>query len=212
MKRIIVIALSLLLIVAASASWYNVSANKVTDRMDVAISTVTIEETQSQPVTELPDNTPEVTQTAEPVESSPVVAQNFSEAQNSMDNNNLYNQPNNFGNGRQQGKQGNTDSTIAVSSNQQLVTVTGTVSSFQTPLLTLSTSDSQVLSIQTGNLTSSDGTSLYLESGETVTITGWYNNYGEFSANQIRNDTTGLTYTTRKQSGRPEWAGKGQNQ
>ena len=76
--------------------------------------------------------------------------------------------------------------------------------------MTLTTSDGQNMIVQTANLITTDGTALDLSPGEQVTVTGWYNSTGSITANQIINNSTGLTYSARKQSGRPEWAGKGQ--
>lgn len=90
---------------------------------------------------------------------------------------------------------------------QEWVTLLGTVSSYNPPELTLTTIDGQEWSVQLSNVNYLNEIGFSLIEGETVTVKGFYDHDGGFTAGEITLQSGETTYTLRDQSGRPEWAG-----
>ena len=88
-----------------------------------------------------------------------------------------------------------------------LITYHGEVVAYEYGTLTLLTDDGITVGVATGNQNYSQSIGFVLTVGESVTVTGYQNPEGLFSAATITLDSSGLVYTFRDESGRPDWAG-----
>ncbi len=221
MKKIIVVILSIVVLIAAVTSWSNVYASRMED--EIALETITGTEDLSQATldeisgipgeenVDLPQAATELgitkqgTDLAATVQTSPP-GEPIADLEAST-----LNQNGNSQGRRQAGKNGlNTNSQANIP--DELITITGAVDSYLAPQLSLAIDGTQIINIQVGDLLASDASALSLIPGEQVSVTGWYDTYGKFVANQITILATGQIYTVRNQTGRPEWAGQGQGQ
>ena len=217
MKKLIVLTLSMIVIVAIAASWYNVSANRILTDENSPTDTATITATtlpatlSTTPYIDEPLEAEEAQTAQSPEDLVEAIQAN---QQVEMDEPSVLSPSpsttNSKGNGWRQSSQSNPNSSSSTVTDQENITLTGIVDQFISPQLTLITDLGQVIYIQLGNLSASDGTVLDLIPGEYVTVTGWYNQVGEFTANQITLNSSGITFTIRNQTGRPDWAGKRQ--
>lgn len=217
MKKIIILTLSMIVIVAIAASWYNVSANRILSDENSPTDTATIIATalpatlSTTPYVDEPLEAEEAQTAQSPVDQAEAILTN---QQTDMDEaselSTSQSTANSKGNGWRQGSQNDLSTSSATATNQEIITITGMVDQFISPQLTLTTDLGQIIYIQIGNLSASNGAMLDLVPGEYVTVTGWYNQVGEFTANQITLNSSGTTFSIRNQSRRPEWAGKGQ--
>lgn len=210
MKKFIVFILSMIMLLAISVSWYNVSANKAEMRTNQPENLLNTGETIDLTAAAESPELIEITETPVGPAATPVAGILPSESTDPLESNlpeTAANAPQNF---QRKGGQTNLNSASVDGFSQELSTISGIVSTYTDTQLTLTTSDGQNFIVQMGNLTTADGTALNLLPGEQVTVTGWYNTTGSLTANQVINHSTGLTYSAKKQSGRPDWAGKGQ--
>ena len=83
----------------------------------------------------------------------------------------------------------------------------GTVSDFAPPSLTLLTDDGQYLVVELGNTNYVANLGLGLENGAGVSGIGFYDTNGGLTVGQITIDATGETFALRDDTGRPLWAG-----
>jgi len=90
---------------------------------------------------------------------------------------------------------------------QEWVSLSGTVSAYAPPNFTLLTSDGQNIAAQLGNLSYVSSLGLELQDGQQVSLTGYYDPSGSLAVGQISLIDSGQTYTLRDDSGRPMWAG-----
>ena len=217
MKKLIILALSLIVITAIAASWYNVSANRILTDENSPTDTATITATalpatlSTTPYVDEPLEAEEA-QTAQSPEDLVSAIQTNQQVEMSETSVLPPSQSttNSKGNGWRQNSQSNLNLSSSTVTNQENITLTGVVDQFISQQLTLITDLGQVIYIQVGNLSASNGEVLDLVPGEYVTVTGLYNQVGEYTANQITLNSSGTTFTIRNQSGRPDWAGKGQ--
>lgn len=214
MKKFIVLILSAIILVAISVSWYNVSANKAFEETNLTSETPNAIETSIAFAKNQPSDIPESFEAPGLETAVPNPEISPAESAELLDSNALDNQlpPTSASSYSAAGRQGGQTykNNTGLNNNQELITISGIVGSFVAPQLTLTTSDGQNVVIQVGNFFSADGTALNLVPGEQITITGWYNSTGSLTANQILVDASGVIFTASRQSGRPEWAGKGQ--
>ncbi|MEN8171502.1 MAG: hypothetical protein ABFS03_01335 [Chloroflexota bacterium] len=87
------------------------------------------------------------------------------------------------------------------------VTFHGTVSDYAAPYFTLTNDDGQTLPAQLGDLGFVEGLGLYLEDGDVVSLTGYWDASGGFAVGIITLDETGQSFTLRDELGRPLWSG-----
>ncbi len=83
----------------------------------------------------------------------------------------------------------------------------GTVSAYEWGTLTIQTDDGTVMGIQLGNSSYVESLGFAPQVGEALTVTGFPNEEGLFSAISISLDATGQVFTFRESTGRPSWAG-----
>jgi uncharacterized protein (UPF0297 family) len=84
-------------------------------------------------------------------------------------------------------------------------TITGTVSAYDLAILTVSTSDGQIVVVQLGNSSYSQTIGFAPQIGQSVTVVGFPGDQGLFSAITVTVD--GKAYAFRDELGRPLWAG-----
>ena len=90
----------------------------------------------------------------------------------------------------------------------QWITLTGTLVSFQGGSMTMSTSDGELISFQTGQPRFFAEQGVTFQVGDQISVVGFYE--GElFSAGDITQLSTGLRVMLRDPNGRPLWAGPG---
>lgn len=210
MKKFFVLILSVIMLSAISVSWYNVSANKTSDEISSPTNLLITEGKSNAITNDQLSDLPQASESTISATAIPITESGSLESAGLLENSLPQTATNTYGNGRSQGGQTSTNDAGINSSTQELTTITGIVSTYVAPQLTLTTNEGQEIIIQVRNLISTDGSTLNLTPGEQVTITGWYNNLGSMTANQIFLHATGTTFTTSNQTGRPEWAGKGQ--
>lgn len=217
MKKMIILTLSMIVIVAIAASWYNVSANRILSDVNSPTDTATITATalpatlSTTPyVDELLEAEEEQTAQSPIDQAEAILANQQTDMDEASELSPSQSTTNSKGNGWRQGSQNDPSTSSATATNQEIITIKGMVDQFISPQLTLTTDLGQIIYIQIGNLSASNGAMLDLVPGEYVTVNGWYNQVGEFTANQITLNSSGTTFSIRNQSGRPDWAGKGQ--
>jgi hypothetical protein len=94
----------------------------------------------------------------------------------------------------------------------EAVTLHGVVSNYTAPSFTLITDDGQSVAIQLGNQGFVSNLGITLQAGDTVTVVGFYETGDSFAASTLTLDASGETYVLRDQaSGRPMWAGGPKN-
>jgi len=90
---------------------------------------------------------------------------------------------------------------------QEWGSLSGTVSAYVPPNFTLLTSNGQSVAAQLGNLSYVANLGLELQEGQQVSLTGYYDPSGSLAVGQITLIDSGQTYTLRDDLGRPMWAG-----
>ncbi len=110
------------------------------------------------------------------------------------------------GQGRQgQSNQGQGQGTAASLNLAGATTLSGTVTAYDTFTLTILTVDGQTLTVQLGNARYASGIGFNPQIGQTVTVYGFPDPQGIFSA--ITVTLEGQVYTFRDETGRPLWMG-----
>lgn len=90
---------------------------------------------------------------------------------------------------------------------QEWVTLSGTVSGYIPPNFTLLTADGHSIAAQLGNLSYVANLGLELHDGQPVSLTGYYDPSGSLAVGQITLTDNGQTFELRDELGRPMWAG-----
>jgi len=90
----------------------------------------------------------------------------------------------------------------------QWTTVQGTVMSVDSVAMTVQTAKGEQIVLQNRPWTFALEQKFAAKVGDTVSMSGFYQN-GQFEVGQLQNVTTGATAQVRDQSGRPNWAGRG---
>jgi hypothetical protein len=88
------------------------------------------------------------------------------------------------------------------------ITLTGTLVSFQGGSMTMSTSDGELISFQTGQPRFFAEQGVTFQVGDEISVVGFYEGE-QFSAGDITQISTGLRVMLRDPNGRPLWAGPG---
>ena len=88
------------------------------------------------------------------------------------------------------------------------ITLTGTLMSFQGGNMTMSTSDGELISFQTGQPRFFAEQGVTFQVGDAISLVGFYQG-DQFSAGEITHLSTGLRVMLRDPNGRPLWAGPG---
>jgi hypothetical protein len=88
------------------------------------------------------------------------------------------------------------------------VTIEGTLMSFQGGTMTMSTSDGEIISFQTGQPRFFAEQGITFQVGDEIIVLGFYEN-DQFSAGEITQVSTNLRVMLRDPNGRPLWAGPG---
>ncbi len=83
----------------------------------------------------------------------------------------------------------------------------GTVSDYSPPVFTLQTDDGQAIPIQLGNLNYLNTLGLDLQSGDHVAVAGYWDSGNALAAGQISLENSGKTFNFRDDFGRPLWSG-----
>ena len=158
MKKIIILTLSMIVIVAIAASWYNVSANRILSDENSPTDTATITATalpatlSTTPYVDEPLEAEEAQTAQSPVDQAEAILAN---QQTDMDEASelspSQSTTNSKGNGRRQGSQNDLSTSPATATNQEIITITGMVDQFISPQLTLTTDLGQIIYIQIGN-------------------------------------------------------------
>lgn len=89
----------------------------------------------------------------------------------------------------------------------ELVTFQGVVSAYVPPSFSLKTSDGQVIPVELGNLNYITKIGLTVKDGDMVTVTGFWDQTGGFTVQQIILENSGQTFQLRDNLGRPLWRG-----
>jgi len=120
------------------------------------------------------------------------------------------------GQARGQGQQGSAGSTVPGTGTgvpdpqnglQELVILTGTLSSYAAPNFTMLTEDGQTITAQLGNLNYLSSQGLELKEGDRLQVMGFWDPSGALAVSQITQIDTGLTVQLRDDLGRPSWRG-----
>jgi len=90
----------------------------------------------------------------------------------------------------------------------QWTTVQGAVMSVDQIAMTVQTAKGEQIVIQNRPWTFALEQKFAAKVGDTISMSGFYQN-GQFEIGQMQNVTTGATVQVRDQSGRPNWAGRG---
>jgi len=114
------------------------------------------------------------------------------------------------GNGYRGGANGgaagnNTNAPAAQANLTGTSTLSGTVSAYDGATLTVATADGGSTVVQLGNAQYTQSIGFYAPLGASVTVTGFTDDQGQFSA--ITVTVNGQTYTFRDESGRVQWSG-----
>jgi hypothetical protein len=88
------------------------------------------------------------------------------------------------------------------------ITIEGTLSSFQSGNMTVTTTQSEVIAFKTGRPRFLTEQNVNFQVGDEIKVTGFYEN-GQFTAGEITQLATGLRVMLRDPNGRPLWAGPG---
>ncbi len=111
------------------------------------------------------------------------------------------------GNGNRGASRGNNVNANPQNGLIEWITFHGTVSEYSAPYFTLINDDGEMIPAQLGDLVFVEGLGLYLQDGDRVSITGYWDASGGFAVGMITLDATGQSFTLRDELGRPLWSG-----
>ena len=222
LRKLLITGLALIMIIAIGASFYNVYAGR-SERSKS--STLDNNETQGLSVERKTASADQFEATSGWSTESEQGSWNLQSGQSdpdftetndlSVQSQELYDQPtgqgNRYGRGGSRGNGATTQNSGAEAQPQnglqEWVVIHGVVGAYSPPELTLTTSDGTVVIVQLSNLNYLENIGLFIQTGDSVTVNGFYDLDGGFTVGQITLDTTGQTYNLRDESGRPLWAG-----
>jgi hypothetical protein len=111
------------------------------------------------------------------------------------------------GNGNRGASRGNNVNADPQNGVIEWITVHGTVSEYSAPYFSLISDDGEMIAVQLGDLVFVEGLGLYLQDGDSVSITGYWDASGGLAVGMITVDATGQSFTLRDELGRPLWSG-----
>ena len=91
------------------------------------------------------------------------------------------------------------------------VTISGAIDEFTVPTYTLYADDGSILNIELGNQNFLSSLGLYLQTGDRVTVTGYWDPNGGFSVGTLTLESMDQVFTFRDAYGRPLWSRGGRN-